>query len=157
MDYQKLAALLFPNLDLTVADVEQKYPPRQLSAGAMVTRLAPSPTGFIHLGNLYGAYADQQLAKQSGGVFYLRIEDTDEKREVPGAIEEIINGLQYFGVQFEEGVMLDGESGAYGPYRQSARKTIYQVYARELVKKGWLIPASALRMIWLRFASSRKP
>lgn len=140
MDYQKLAALLFPNLDLTVADVEQKYPPRQLPAGAMVTRLAPSPTGFIHLGNLYGAYADQQLAKQSGGVFYLRIEDTDEKREVPGAIEEIINGLQYFGVQFEEGVMLDGESGAYGPYRQSARKTIYQVYARELVKKGLAYP-----------------
>ena len=87
MDNLKLAELLFKDLDLTVADIEKKYPPRELPAGAMVTRIAPSPTGFIHLGNLYGAYADMQLANQSNGIFYLRIEDTDEKREVPGAIE----------------------------------------------------------------------
>ncbi len=140
MDTLKLAQILFPNLDLTVAEIEEKYPPRQLPAEAMVTRLAPSPTGFIHLGNLYGAYADMKLANQSKGVFYLRIEDTDEKREVPGAIEEIINGLKYFGVNFDEGATIEGEKGAYGPYRQSERKEIYQVYARELVKKGLAYP-----------------
>ena len=140
MDNLKLAEILFPNLSLTVDDIEAKYPQRQLASGAMVTRLAPSPTGFIHLGNLYGAYADMKLANQSGGVFYLRIEDTDEKREVPGAVEEIINGLKYFGVDFDEGALIDGEKGAYGPYRQSARKELYQVYARELVKKGLAYP-----------------
>ena len=140
MDTQKLAQILFPNLDLTVEEIEKKYPARQLPAEAMVTRLAPSPTGFIHLGNLYGAYADMKLANQSGGVFYLRIEDTDEKREVPGAIEEIINGLKYFGVNFDEGATIEGEKGDYGPYRQSERKDIYQVYARELVKKGLAYP-----------------
>lgn len=140
MDNLKLAEILFPNLSLTVDDIEAKYPQRQLAPGAMVTRLAPSPTGFIHLGNLYGAYADMKLANQSGGVFYLRIEDTDEKREVPGAVEEIINGLKYFGVDFDEGALIDGEKGAYGPYRQSARKELYQVYARELVKKGLAYP-----------------
>lgn len=140
MDTLKLAELLFKDLDLTVTDIEKKYPPRELPAGAMVTRIAPSPTGFIHLGNLYGAYADMQLANQSNGVFYLRIEDTDEKREVPGAVEEIINGLKYFGVNFDEGATINGEIGAYGPYRQSERKEIYQVYARELVKKGLAYP-----------------
>lgn len=140
MDTTKLAELLFTDLDLTVADIESKYPARNLADGAMVTRLAPSPTGFIHLGNLYGAYADMQLANQSNGVFYLRIEDTDEKREVPGAIEEIINGLKYFGVNFDEGATIEGEKGIYGPYRQSERKAIYQVYARELVKKGLAYP-----------------
>lgn len=140
MDNLKLAEILFPNLSLTVDDIEAKYPQRQLAPGAMVTRLAPSPTGFIHLGNLYGAYADMKLANQSGGVFYLRIEDTDEKREVPGAVEEIINGLKYFGVDFDEGALIDGEKGAYGPYRQSARRELYQVYARELVKKGLAYP-----------------
>ncbi len=140
MDTIKLAELLFTDLDLTVADIESKYPARNLADGAMVTRLAPSPTGFIHLGNLYGAYADMQLANQSNGVFYLRIEDTDEKREVPGAIEEIINGLKYFGVNFDEGATIEGEKGIYGPYRQSERKAIYQVYARELVKKGLAYP-----------------
>lgn len=140
MDTIKLAELLFKDLDLTVADIESKYPARNLADGAMVTRLAPSPTGFIHLGNLYGAYADMQLANQSKGVFYLRIEDTDEKREVPGAIEEIINGLKYFGVNFDEGATIEGEKGIYGPYRQSERKAIYQVYARELVKKGLAYP-----------------
>ena len=140
MDTLKLAQILFPNLDLTAAEIEEKYPPRKLPAGAMVTRLAPSPTGFIHLGNLYGAYADMKLANQSKGVFFLRIEDTDEKREVPGAIEEIINGLKYFGVNFDEGATIEGEKGDYGPYRQSERKEIYQVYARELVKKGLAYP-----------------
>ena len=140
MDTLKLAQILFPDLDLTVEEIEKRYPARQLPAEAMVTRLAPSPTGFIHLGNLYGAYADMKLANQSGGVFYLRIEDTDEKREVPGAIEEIINGLKYFGVNFDEGATIEGEKGAYGPYRQSERKEIYQVYARELVKKGLAYP-----------------
>ena len=140
MDTLKLAQILFPNLDLTVEEIEKRYPARQLPAEAMVTRLAPSPTGFIHLGNLYGAYADMKLANQSGGVFYLRIEDTDEKREVPGAIEEIINGLKYFGVNFDEGATIEGEKGDYGPYRQSERKDIYQVYARELVKKGLAYP-----------------
>ncbi len=140
MDYQGLSELMFPHITKKIADYEQIYPQRQLPEGARVTRLAPSPTGFIHLGNLYGALADERLAHQSGGVFFLRIEDTDDKREVEGAVETLITSLDYFGIHFDEGAVIDGEVGDYGPYQQSVRKDIYQAVAKELVAKGLAYP-----------------
>ena len=113
MDYKKLAELLFPEIDKTPEYYEELYPKRDLPEGAKVTRLGPSPTGFIHLGNLYGAFADERLAHQSGGSFILRIEDTDDKREVEGAVEIIINSLRFFGINFDEGASMEGDIGAY--------------------------------------------
>ena len=140
MDYMKLAELLFPNIDKTPEDYEAMYPQRDLPEGARVTRLGPSPTGFIHLGNLYGAFVDERLAHQSDGVFYLRIEDTDDKRYVEGAVEIIINSLRFFGIQFDEGATMDGDVGAYGDYTQSHRGPIYQCYAKKLVSEGKAYP-----------------
>lgn len=140
MDYNKLAELLFPHIDKTPEDYEKLFPKRSLAESAMVTRLGPSPTGFIHLGNLYGAFVDERLAHQSGGIFYLRIEDTDDKRYVEGAVETIISSLKFFGIDFDEGALLDGESGSYGPYFQSRRGEIYQCFAKELVKRGLAYP-----------------
>ncbi len=140
MDYNKLANLLFPQVKATPEDYEKIYPPRDLPEGAKVTRLGPSPTGFIHLGNLYGAFAGERLAHQSGGVFYLRIEDTDDKREVQGAVPMLINALHHFGVHFDEGAGLNGETGSYGPYHQSQRGEIYQCFAKLLVSKGMAYP-----------------
>lgn len=140
MDYNKLAEMLFPQELKTPQEYEKIYPIRDLPNGAKVTRLAPSPTGFIHLGNLYGAFADERLARQSDGVFFLRIEDTDEKRLVEGATEILINSLARFGIDFDEGAMKDGESGAYGPYYQSDREEIYKCYAKKLVEEGKAYP-----------------
>lgn len=140
MDYNRLAELLFPHIDKTPDDYEAMFPKRDLSEGAMVTRLGPSPTGFIHLGNLYGAFVDERLAHQSGGTFYLRIEDTDDKRYVEGAVETIITSLKFFDINFDEGALLDGETGNYGPYYQSQRGEIYQCFVKELVKKGLAYP-----------------
>ena len=140
MDYNKLAELLFPHIDKTPEYYEEHFPKRVLPDGAKVTRLGPSPTGFIHLGNLYGAFADERLAHQSNGVFYLRIEDTDDKRYVEGAVETIIKSLDFFGINFDEGALLDGETGSYGPYCQSRRGEIYQCVAKEMVKKGQAYP-----------------
>ncbi len=140
MDNNKLAELLFPHIDKTPEDYEAMFPERDLAEGAMVTRLGPSPTGFIHLGNLYGAFVDERLAHQSGGTFYLRIEDTDDKRYVEGAVETIITSLDFFGINFDEGALLDGEKGDYGPYFQSERGQIYGCFAKELVKKGMAYP-----------------
>ena len=103
MDHKKLAEMLFPDIKETPDHYEKMFPKRDLPAGAKVTRLGPSPTGFIHLGNLFGAFADERLAHQSGGVFYLRIEDTDDKRYVEGAVDIIINSLRFFGINFDEG------------------------------------------------------
>lgn len=140
MDYNKLAEILFPNIDKTPAYYEELYPHRNLAEGAMVTRLGPSPTGFIHLGNLYGAFADERLAHQSDGIFYLRIEDTDDKRYVEGAVETIIKSLDFFGIRFDEGASMEGDTGIYGPYKQSERADIYQCFAKELVLKGQAYP-----------------
>lgn len=140
MDNNKLAELLFPHIEKTPEDYDKIFPKRELPNGAKVTRLGPSPTGFIHLGNLYGAFVDERLAHQSGGTFYLRIEDTDDKRYVEGAVETIINSLNFFDINFDEGALLDGESGIYGPYHQSKRGEIYQCFAKELVKKGLAYP-----------------
>ena len=140
MDHEYLANLLYPDIDTVPDDMEKAYPPRDLPEGAKVTRFAPSPTGFIHLGNLYGALTDERLAHQSGGVFFLRIEDTDSKREVEGGVELIIDMLDKFGIRFDEGATSDGDNGSYGPYRQSRRKKIYQTYAKDLVRKGLAYP-----------------
>ena len=140
MDYGKLAELLFPDISESPSDFEARYPARVLPAVARVTRLGPSPTGFVHLGNLYVAFANERLAHQSGGVFFLRIEDTDGKRAVAGAAEAVISALDYYGVRFDEGVTAAGESGAYGPYRQSDRRDIYRCFAKRLVSEGRAYP-----------------
>ncbi|MBR4025102.1 MAG: glutamate--tRNA ligase [Firmicutes bacterium] len=140
MDNKKLAELLFPNIDKTPEYYEEMYPKRNLPEGAKVTRLGPSPTGFIHLGNLYGAFVDERLAHQSEGVFFLRIEDTDDKREVEGAVEIIINSLRFFGINFDEGATMEGDKGPYGDYTQSHRGPIYQCFAKKLVEEGKAYP-----------------
>ena len=138
MDLIKLAEALIPDENVKPLDYyEQAYPARDLPEGAQVTRLAPSPTGFMHLGNLYVALANERIAHQSGGVFYLRIEDTDEKRKVEGAVEVIHQSLKYFGVNFDEGADLCGN---YGPYYQRQRAEIYHAYAKELIKQGLAYP-----------------
>ena len=140
MSNEKMAELLFPNIDKDPQYYENLYPKRNLPEGAKVTRLGPSPTGFIHLGNLFGAITDERLAHLSDGVFYLRIEDTDNKREVEGAVEVVINTLKYFGVEFDEGALKDGEKGDYGPYRQRQRAEIYQAFAKDLVLRSMAYP-----------------
>ncbi len=138
---QQLAELLFPHITKTPADYEALYPPRSLPEGARVTRFAPSPTGFLHMGSLYPSFLNQWMAHASGGVFYLRIEDTDAKREVKDGVAEIVNGLREFDIIPDEGPLPDGtEQGAYGPYSQRPRKDIYQCYAKELVKQGLAYP-----------------
>lgn len=136
----ELAELLYPHIKTLPEDMERRYPPRNLPEGAKVTRFAPSPTGFIHLGNIYSALIDERLAHQSGGVFFLRIEDTDEKRAVEGGTELIIDMLGKYGIYFDEGATKDGDKGDYGPYRQSLRKEIYQTYAKQLVREGKAYP-----------------
>jgi len=140
MNDPRLAPLLFPDTTQSPEDIKNSYPPRDLAEGAKVTRLGPSPTGFIHLGNLYGAFVDERLAHQSNGIFYLRIEDTDEKRLVEGALDMIIDSLSFFGINFDEGASKTGERGNYGPYTQSHRKGLYQVYAKHLVSLGLAYP-----------------
>lgn len=140
MDNKKLADILFPDIKTTPDDMEKRFPKRDLPEGAMVTRLGPSPTGFMHLGNLYGAFVDERMAHQSGGIFYLRIEDTDDKRYVEGAVDTIIDSLDFFDIHFDEGAGKDGETGAYGPYSQSMRKEIYQTYVKQLVLNGDAYP-----------------
>ncbi|MBE6585772.1 MAG: glutamate--tRNA ligase [Ruminococcaceae bacterium] len=145
MDYQKLAGLLFPHVTKTPEDMEAAYPARQLPEGAKVTRFAPSPTGFVHFGGLFPVMVGERLAHQSGGVFYLRIEDTDAKREVPGAAEGLITTLEHYGIHFDEGAILGAggkvtDVGIYGPYKQSLRAPIYHVYAKKLVAEGKAYP-----------------
>lgn len=142
MDNQKLANLLFPEVVNTPEYYEEKFPYRKLPNKAEVTRMAPSPTGFIHLGNLYSALADERIAHRNGGVFYLRIEDTDEKRKVDGAVETIINVLRYFDIEFDEGAGFDDTDprNAYGPYFQRQRVEIYHTYAKSLVERGLAYP-----------------
>ncbi|MBQ9162535.1 MAG: glutamate--tRNA ligase [Clostridia bacterium] len=145
MDYKKLAQLLFPDVDKTPEDLEALYPPRQLPEGAKVTRFAPSPTGFVHFGGMFPVRVAERLAHQSGGVFYLRIEDTDAMREVEGAAAALIRTLADYGIVFDEGASLapDGsicDKGNYGPYKQSQRAHLYHVYAKMLVEKGLAYP-----------------
>ncbi len=137
MDYIKLSELLFPDVDKTTDYYEAMYPQRDLPEGAAVTRFAPSPTGFVHFGGLFPVLVGERLAHQSGGVFYLRIEDTDSKREVAGAENDIIKAFESFGIKFDESVV---HGGNYGPYRQSDRREIYRCYAKKLVAEGKAYP-----------------
>ena len=140
MDYQKLAEILFPDVTDTPEMLEERFPTRNAPEGAVITRMAPSPTGFVHLGNLVQGLTSERMAHQSGGVLFLRVEDTDAKREVPGAVEVLINTLKHYGIQFDEGATIDGDAGAYGPYRQRQRAGIYHVYAKKLVSEGKAYP-----------------
>ena len=140
MDYQALAELLFPNVTETCEEVQARFPKRELAEGAVVTRMAPSPTGFVHLGNLVQGMISERMAHQSGGVLFLRVEDTDAKREVPGAVEVLINSLKHYNINFDEGATIDGDNGLYGPYRQRQRASIYHVFAKKLVSEGKAYP-----------------
>ena len=140
MDYQVLAQLLFPDVTDTPESLEEKYPLREVPEGAVITRMAPSPTGFVHLGNLVQGTISERMAHQSGGVLFLRVEDTDAKREVPGAVEILIDTLKHYGINFDEGATHDGDNGVYGPYRQRQRAAIYHVYAKKLVSEGQAYP-----------------
>lgn len=128
---------IFKDLTLTEVEIFEKYPRRNLPEGAKVTRFAPSPTGFIHIGGIYSAMLDKKLASQTGGVFYLRIEDTDKKREVEGAVDMIVKAMSRFGLDPDEGFDLSGNQiGNYGPYVQSQRKEIYQVFVKKLLMQN---------------------
>ena len=141
MDLIKLASALIPDSDLKdPLYYEEIFPARNVLKGAEVTRLAPSPTGFIHLGNLYSALADERAAHTSGGVFYLRIEDTDEKRKVDGAVESVIRSLKYFGIKFDEGAEIDSPLNVYGPYYQRQRAKIYRAFVKRLLEQGLAYP-----------------
>ena len=143
MDYQALADLLFPNVTDTPEALEARFPLRNIPEGAVVTRMAPSPTGFVHLGNLVQGMISERMAHQSGGVLFLRVEDTDAKREVPGAVEVLIDSLKHYNILFDEGATHTGDNGAYGPYRQRQRAAIYHVYAKKLVSEGQAYPCFA--------------
>ena len=140
MDYQALAQLLFPNVTETCEEVEARFPARNLPEGAVVSRMAPSPTGFVHLGNLVQGTISERMSHQSGGVLFLRVEDTDAKREVPGAVEVLIDTLKHYGIAFDEGATHDGDAGNYGPYRQRQRASIYHVFAKKLISEGKAYP-----------------
>ena len=140
-DFKELAQLLFPNITKAPQDMEDMYPPRALKEGARVTRFAPSPTGFLHFGNLFTCMVSYRTAKNTDGVFYVRVEDTDQKRKVEGAIDVMLKGLSVYGINADEGVVGDEkEIGDYGPYYQSARVEIYQTYAKALVEQGLAYP-----------------
>ena len=140
MDNKDLANLIFPDAK-DISYYEEKYPERNLKEGAVVSRFAPSPTGFVHIGGLYQALVARTLTKQTGGVFFLRIEDTDQKREVENGIEGIIDSLKDFDMSPDEGMINQtDEVGEYGPYKQSDRKDIYQAYAKYLIEQGKAYP-----------------
>ena len=140
MDYKALAQLLFPHVTETPEEVDARFPARDLPEGAVVSRMAPSPTGFVHLGNLVQGTISERMSHQSGGVLFLRVEDTDAKREVPGAVEVLINTLEHYSIHFDEGATIDGDNGVYGPYRQRQRAAIYHVFAKKLVEEGQAYP-----------------
>ena len=140
MDYKDLANLIFPDAK-EISYYEEKYPERNLPEGAVVTRFAPSPTGFVHIGGLYQALVARTIAEKTGGVFFLRVEDTDQKREVENGVTGIVNSLKDFDMAPDEGMISDTEEiGNYGPYKQSLRKDIYQAYAKYLIAQGKAYP-----------------
>lgn len=140
MTYSELADLIFPDVTGTIEDLEKRYPKRNLKEGAMVTRFAPSPTGFLHTGSLFTALVAYTVSKQSGGVYFFRLEDTDQKREIEGSGKELVDQLKYFGVVQDEGYFGDHEEGIYGPYVQSKRADIYKIVIKELIRRGRAYP-----------------
>ena len=140
MDYKELANLIFPDAK-DISYYEEKYPERNLPEGAIVTRFAPSPTGYVHIGGLYQSLVAKMSAKKTGGVFFLRIEDTDQKRKVENGITDIVNSLKVFDMAPDEGMISETEwIGEYGPYIQSKRKEIYQAYAKYMIEQGKAYP-----------------
>ena len=140
MNYKDLANLIFPDAK-DISYYEEKYPERNLPEGAVVSRFAPSPTGFVHIGGLYQALVAKEMTSQTGGVFFLRVEDTDQKREVENGITGIVNSLKEFELLPDEGMFTETEEkGNYGPYKQSLRKDIYQAYAKYLIEQGKAYP-----------------
>ncbi len=137
---KELAELIFPDVKLTIKDLEKQYPPRELKEGAEVTRFAPSPTGFLHTGSLFTALIAWKFARQTDGIYFFRLEDTDQKREIKGAGKDLIDQLNLFGIVPSEGYFGDEEKGAYGPYIQSKRADIYKIVIKELIKKGRAYP-----------------
>lgn len=141
MTQQQLAELMFPHIQQTPADIEAQFPPRQLPEEARVVRVAPSPTGYLHLGVFYTAMVNRLTADASKGIFYFRLEDTDKKREVEGGAADILTGMSRFGLKIDEGfVAADTVVGDYGPYQQSCRVDIYQTYVKDLVAQGLAYP-----------------
>ena len=138
--WNDVAELVFPDVKESVDDLEKRFPKRDLKEGAMVTRFAPSPTGFLHTGSLFTTLLDYKFAKQSGGVFMIRLEDTDQKREIEGSGELLINELKKFAIEPDEGYLGDKEKGAYGPYKQSDRAEIYKVVIKEFLRQGKAYP-----------------
>lgn len=140
-EFERMAELLLPEIDKEPSYYEEQYPDRHLAEGVRVTRVAPSPTGYLHLGTLFVSLINRLVADSTGGLFFTRIEDTDKKREVEGGIADIINGIKKFGIKIDEGfVEPDREEGQYGPYKQSMRAEIYQCYAKHLIKQGLAYP-----------------
>ena len=140
-DCKKIAELIFTDVDKSTEYYEELYPARELPEGARVTRFAPSPTGYLHFGGLYAGFASKLTAESTNGVFMLRIEDTDKKREVEDGVTGIVTGLKAFGVDPDEGVMgFDAEEGKYGPYTQSRRRAIYRAFAKKLMEEGKAYP-----------------
>ena len=135
-----LAELIFPNIKETIDDLEKRYPPRNLKEGAEVTRFAPSPTGFLHTGSLFTSMICRKVASQSGGVFYIRLEDTDTKREIAGSGEQLLEQLHIFGIDPDEGYLGNSEKGNYGPYVQSKRAQIYCTVIKHLIEEGKAYP-----------------
>ena len=140
MDTKALADLLFSHVTQTPEDMEARFPARNLPEGAIVSRMAPSPTGFVHLGNLVQGLTSERMCHQSGGTLFLRVEDTDAKREVAGAVEILIESLKHYSINFDEGATVDGDNGSYGPYRQRQRADLYHVFAKQLVLQGEAYP-----------------
>ena len=141
MDYKKLADLLFPHITLTTEEIEKKYPKRNLKEGQVVSRYAPSPTGYMHIGNFFQMFIAYNLVQQTNGKFFVRIEDTDAKRKKDGALEVIYEILEKFNINIDEYQTLDGKDiGSYGPYVQSQRSEIYGAYAKKLVAEGKAFP-----------------
>ena len=140
MTTKDLADLIFPHVTMTVDDLEKRYPKRDLPIGAEVTRFAPSPTGFLHTGSLFTSLVAYKVAKQSNGVFYTRLEDTDTKREVEGSGKELLDQLAVFNIVPDEGYYGDSQKGNYGPYIQSERADIYRVVIKDLLIKGKAYP-----------------
>ena len=137
---KELAELIFPDVKETVKDLDKRFPKRNLPEGAEVTRFAPSPTGFLHTGSLFTAMIAHKFAKQSGGIYFFRLEDTDQKREIAGTGLDLVKQLKNFGIVADEGYYGDHEEGSYGPYVQSKRADIYKIVIKELIKKGRAYP-----------------
>ena len=140
MNEYQLANIIFPNIKKTLEDLEMLYPDRKLKEGAKVTRFAPSPTGFLHTGSLFTSLVASKIAHDTEGVFFTRLEDTDTKREVKGSGELLIHQLARFNIVPDEGYLGDTEKGAYGPYKQSNRKEIYEIVIKDMITKGLAYP-----------------